>query len=37
MSELFEVMGIERDVKEKRMNWMLRSFRQLNTHQTNFE
>jgi hypothetical protein len=37
MSELFEAMSIERDDKEKRMNWMLRGFRQLKTHQTNFE
>ena len=26
--QLFEVMGIERDDKEKRMDWMLRGFRQ---------
>jgi len=30
-------MGIERDDKEKCMNWMLRGCRELNTHQTNFE
>ena len=26
--QLFEAMGIERDDKEKRMDWMLRGFRQ---------
>ena len=30
-------MGIERDDKEKCINWMLRGCRELNTHQTNFE
>ena len=37
MSKFFEAMGIERDDKEKCMNWMLRGCRELNTHQTNFE
>ena len=37
MCKFFEAMGIERDDKEKCMNWMLRGCRELNTHQTNFE
>ena len=37
MSKFFEAMGIERDDKEKCMNWMLRDCRELNTHQNNIE